>query len=326
MNPNDINMVCGTNIEILEQGKSHAKFRTKQESGEGTLTQYQLWDGVHLCIMDLHLKQIDYSQMSMDYAKDFICINHCDTGLFEAEFQNGQWAHLNEGDSSINLPEHTPISHSFPLGRYRGAIIIVELQKATASMATVLGEIAPIDLHRIKENVGQYNCFVICKNQKDQSALNEIWKEFYKDSPSIFYLKLKCLELFHFLNSEESIAPSHARYYEKQQLYKVNQIKEFLLENLSIRYTLPQLSEKFRISQTSLKECFKDTYGVPISQYMREYRISYAEKLLSETAQPIGDIAHEIGYENQSKFTLNFKKTTGMTPLEYRNKRNNYQD
>lgn len=220
-----INLVCGNNLEILEQHRDYTLYRTKQDSGEGTVREYQLWEGVFLGIMDLNLDCIDYSQLSMEGLCDFICVNHCHSGLFEAEFQNGQWVHLNEGDSSINLPENTPISHRFPLGRYKGAILILDLEKLKISFQTVLGEESPINFHSIKENVSKHNCFVVYIHQQDQYSLHKIWREFYKENVSLFYLKLKCLELFHILNLEESTIPKSCRYYEKQQRYKVNQTK-----------------------------------------------------------------------------------------------------
>lgn len=125
------------------------------------------------------------------------------------------------------------------------------------------------------------------------------------------------------MSEKEIKSVTNTKYYEKQQLHKVNQIKDFLINNISTRYTISQLAEEFDISVKSLKECFKEVHDIPIGEYMRNYRISFAQKSLAETDISIADIAHSIGYENQSKFTQTFKKITGMTPIEYRNKKAN---
>lgn len=101
------------------------------------------------------------------------------------------------------------------------------------------------------------------------------------------------------------------------QIQTVNEIHDFITENLSVRYTTQELSSKFHINPTTLKSTFKALYGKPIGTYMREYRIQRAKELLSEGAT-VAQSAQKTGYENQSKFTEVFKKATGMLPKEYK--------
>lgn len=319
----DLNITHGNQIEIEEHCTNQINFSIKQDNGTGFLANYLLWEGVHLSYMDLNFSSFDYSQFSIDYSDNYICINHCDVGLFEGQFQDGQWIHLNAGDCSLNLPAHKPTEKIFPLGRYRGIVLTVELEKASDSFASLLGESFPLNLMEVKNKINQHNCFMVYKNQEN---LNLIFKDIYENLHSPFLMKLKTLELLYWICQNDFSPPTQNRYYEKQQLYKIHQIKEKITNNLRIRYTLPELATEFQISQTSLKECFKESYGLPISVYMGNFRISYAKKILSETAQPIGEIAQDIGYENHSKFTESFKKATGMTPLAYRNKKNNCKE
>ena len=79
-----------------------------------------------------------------------------------------------------------------------------------------------------------------------------------------------------------------------------------------------ELSEKFDISTSALKQCFKGVYGTAIYTYMRNYRMDLAASLLTQTDEPITVIAGKVGYTNTSKFSEAFKKVKGKTPLEYR--------
>ena len=111
--------------------------------------------------------------------------------------------------------------------------------------------------------------------------------------------------------------------FEKQQYYDtniqtVNEIHEFLVKNIQNRYTIEELSEKFHINQTTLKASFKTVFGQPIAAYMKAYRIKKAKELLVHSNRSIAQIASDVGYENQSKFTQAFKNVTGMLPKEYR--------
>lgn len=321
MNKQDIDMIFGSKIEIIEEKENYVYYNTHKKSSKGTIKQYQLWEGVYLYFTDFYVKDVDSSDVNIEYSRNLICINHCDLGMFEGMFKNGQCVQLSEGDISINLfGGYDRNSHCFPLSRYRGIILILDIDTANSSLINVLEEDYVLELASIKNKINEDNRFVLYKNQ---SELNEIFKGFYNNFDNKFYLKVKTLELLYFLCEKEIKGVTNTKYYEKQQLHKVNEIKDFLINNIATRYTISQLAEEFDISVTSLKECFKEVHGVPIGEYIRNYRISFARKSIAETDTSIADIAYSIGYENQSKFTQTFKKTTGMTPIEYRNKKAN---
>ena len=117
--------------------------------------------------------------------------------------------------------------------------------------------------------------------------------------------------------SEETFRESVAY---DSQIQIINDIHRFLTNNLKDRHTIEELSTKFLINQTTLKTTFKRVYGEPIATYMKEYRIKRAMELLTESDSPIVEIAEEVGYKNQSKFTQAFKDVTGILPKDYRKK------
>ena len=55
-----------------------------------------------------------------------------------------------------------------------------------------------------------------------------------------------------------------------------------------------------------------------VSDYLRDLRMSMAEKLLTETTLSISEIASQIGYTKQGKFAEVFRQQFQMNPLEYR--------
>lgn len=59
-------------------------------------------------------------------------------------------------------------------------------------------------------------------------------------------------------------------------------------------------------------------YGQPIATYMKEYRIHRAMELLRDTSESVADIAAQVGYETQGKFSQAFKDITGTVPTVYR--------
>ena len=98
----------------------------------------------------------------------------------------------------------------------------------------------------------------------------------------------------------------------------MRRVHELLTENLDRRYTIEELSRRFLINPSSLKETFKAVYGKSLAAHIKEHRMELASELLRGTDLSIAEIAERVGYENQSKFSAEFKKQTGKLPSEYR--------
>jgi len=63
---------------------------------------------------------------------------------------------------------------------------------------------------------------------------------------------------------------------------------------------------------------FKKNIGKTITEYINDVRIEKAAQALAETNDKIIDIAQNCGYENVSYFIRRFRRTKGMTPVQYR--------
>lgn len=77
--------------------------------------------------------------------------------------------------------------------------------------------------------------------------------------------------------------------------------------------------QKSGLSYAHQCRIFKQCYGIPPLQYVTELRITRAKNLLRDTDYSVSAIAQMIGYDNLGYFSRIFKKSTGVTALEYRN-------
>ena len=134
------------------------------------------------------------------------------------------------------------------------------------------------------------------------------------------YFKIKVLELLLYLDALELSGHTEERpYFYKGQVEKIKAIQALLTQDLTKNYTLEELSTRFDIALTPMKNCFKSVYGSPIFTYMRNYRMNYAASLLkSDKSLKVAEIAGLVGYDSPSKFASAFHQTMGKTPLEYR--------
>ncbi|MBE6718716.1 MAG: metalloregulator ArsR/SmtB family transcription factor [Ruminococcaceae bacterium] len=97
-------------------------------------------------------------------------------------------------------------------------------------------------------------------------------------------------------------------------------IHEYLVQNLDKRITIEDLSKKYHINTTTIKELFKSMYGTSVATHVKQHRIEKAAELLTTTSLSIAEISRTVGYENAGKFTAVFKGVYDVTPKEYRKK------
>ncbi len=95
------------------------------------------------------------------------------------------------------------------------------------------------------------------------------------------------------------------------QIAAIKRVHAFLVEHFNEHYTIDELSERFDLSPTVMKKCFRGVYGDSVYAYMKRYRLQMAERLLKESGLTIGEIAAQIGYLNPNKFTSAFVRNTG---------------
>lgn len=101
----------------------------------------------------------------------------------------------------------------------------------------------------------------------------------------------------------------------------VDRIMDYIAGHLNSDLSLVTLSEKVYLNPSYLSRRFKELTGKTLSDAITEARISGAKHMLQEEGHKIGKIAAMVGYESAAHFTRIFKKSTGLTPQEYREKK-----
>ena len=87
------------------------------------------------------------------------------------------------------------------------------------------------------------------------------------------------------------------------------------------RITLKDMSEELHLSPNYLCELFKRHTGKNLMEYVTEYRMIKARTYLNHVEYKVSDVVEMVGYKEAKYFSSAFKKTYGITPLEYRNKK-----
>lgn len=82
--------------------------------------------------------------------------------------------------------------------------------------------------------------------------------------------------------------------------------------------TLDELAENFNLSKPYLSKYIKENAGITFQEAVKKARMKKARTLLKESNQTVESIAASVGYENVEHFNRLFKKSYGMTPVQFR--------
>ena len=82
--------------------------------------------------------------------------------------------------------------------------------------------------------------------------------------------------------------------------------------------TVKEIADRVEFSESHFMRYFKDNMGTSFVDYLREYRLTMAARLLVASDATILSIAEEVGFDNLSYFNRAFKKHYGVTPSQYR--------
>lgn len=95
-------------------------------------------------------------------------------------------------------------------------------------------------------------------------------------------------------------------------------ISAFVAENIENDISLEMLADHLNLRTDTLSKMFKSAMGKSYSEYIRDIKMGYAEKLLLTTDDTVKEIAEKIGYSSIQYFIKTFKSTYGDTPHQYK--------
>jgi AraC-like DNA-binding protein len=94
------------------------------------------------------------------------------------------------------------------------------------------------------------------------------------------------------------------------------------MRNYQKNIDLVQIASLVNMAEGSVCRFFKMQVGMTIFEYLNQIKIEFACKLLMNKNMSVMDIAFDSGFNNLSHFNKQFKKNTGLTPLEYKQRYN----
>lgn len=100
----------------------------------------------------------------------------------------------------------------------------------------------------------------------------------------------------------------------------VEAARRMAMRQLNRPLKLADAAAEVGCSSDYLSRAFKKHLHCTFGDYVIRLRIDRARRLLTGGALSVGEIAYQLGFPNQGQFARVFKRTTGFSPLEYRQK------
>lgn len=100
----------------------------------------------------------------------------------------------------------------------------------------------------------------------------------------------------------------------------VRQAQEYIEKHYAHRITVEYLCRMLAISRRNFERRFKRATFNTVAEYIQRVRIEAAKKALEEGTQTVNEVMYDVGYQDDKAFREVFKKITGLSPLQYRNK------
>ena len=112
--------------------------------------------------------------------------------------------------------------------------------------------------------------------------------------------------------------PDTALKYPQKTVEKLKSLLKFVEENYMNKITIAMAAKHLNYSESHFMKFFKQSMGTSFTDYLNDYRLNAAQRLLTDTSEDITGIALNCGFDNISYFNRLFKRKYGTTPHKYR--------
>ena len=164
--------------------------------------------------------------------------------------------------------------------------------------------------------------YTLINDKTYQSLFESLFSHLVKHiaNENDYFTSAKLLELiYHLKKDSKQNQKMNRREFKKENRF-IQKTISYIKKNYQKEITLKELGEIANYSPNHLQHIFTDIMGLSPQAYLEKIRIERAKFLLSQTDNPLADIAYECGFSSQSYFSKSFKKNTLLTPYEFRQK------
>lgn len=212
----------------------------------------------------------------------------------------GQLHHIKQNEAVSMEYENILFDHTILLGKTNDIILSDFIEPLLGGELIVPTFFTP--LHP------QYHELVSCLDECDKAS---------EHRPKAFqiFIKSQLLQFFFVLCGK---CASESAKRNGPSLDKLKAVTKYVELNYTEKISIAKIASVAGFSESHFMKYFKNACGVSFIEYLNDYRLTMAARMLLAGDDAILVIAEESGFDNLSYFNRCFKKKYGKTPREYR--------
>lgn len=148
-----------------------------------------------------------------------------------------------------------------------------------------------------------------CVEEIFQSERKGIFLELYIES---LVLRLLLFQLEQMENHDCRVFCS----LKKSEVGHVYAARKIITTKIDQWITIKELAKLVGTNEYTLKKGFKEVFGVPVFEFIKNYKMKEAHNMLYNTELDISTISNRLGYKNLTHFSAAFKRKFGLRPSE----------
>lgn len=102
----------------------------------------------------------------------------------------------------------------------------------------------------------------------------------------------------------------------------IKKAQEFIESNYHDKITVDQLAEMSFVSRRNFERRFKKATANTAAEYIQRVKMEAAKARLETSRENVNEVMMKVGYTDDKAFRSTFKRVTGLSPIQYRNKYN----
>lgn len=102
----------------------------------------------------------------------------------------------------------------------------------------------------------------------------------------------------------------------------IRKAQEFIEKNYQEKITVDQIASMLALGRRNLERRFRKATANSVVEYIQRVKIEAAKLRLESSRENVNDAMYKVGYTDPKAFRVSFKKITGLSPLQYKNKYN----
>lgn len=277
------------------------------------INEIQIQEG--FTVLKLENKNDDFLTYTREVSSTFIQLHFCLTELGKLHFGPHYSIEVKKENSLLlyNPNQNLPINLSLiPQSKY--VIFIISIKVFHSFFSKVA------ELIQFLDDENKDNKYYLDKalNPSEILVLNQLFNDQNTNSLAELYLKGKVYELISlYFNHNQDSEQACPFLDDEENVEKIKKAKQIILENIAEPPTLQELASTIGLSLSKLKDGFKQIYGETVFNFLLDYKLELARKMLLSKKYNVSEISLKVGYSTPSHFISAFKKKYGTTPKQY---------